>query len=89
MKKLVEDVNGEVVAFYLNKLMGETVTLFCINYIYTGKLIGANDTCVLLGDAKIVYETGPLDSDEWTEAEALPGDWFVSIAAIESFGRLK
>jgi hypothetical protein len=44
MKKLVEEINGEG----LDKLLGERVTLFCMNYIYTGKLSGVNSTCVLL-----------------------------------------
>ena len=48
MKKLVEEVNGEG----LEKLIGERVTLFCCRYIYTGKLIGVNDTCVLLDDGR-------------------------------------
>ena len=47
MKKLVEEVSGEG----LEKLLGERVTLFCANYIYTGKLIGVNENCVLLSEA--------------------------------------
>ena len=41
MKKLVNvtEVEGEG----LTKLMGERVTLFCMNYIYTGKLVGVNE----------------------------------------------
>jgi hypothetical protein len=85
MKKLIEQVEGEG----LEKLLGERVTLFCLNYVYTGKLSGVNDKCVLLTDAAIVYETGPLDTKKWTDAQALPGDWYVSTAAIESFGVLK
>lgn len=85
MKKIVEEVSGEG----LDKLLGERVTLFCMNYIYTGKLSGVNDKCVLLTDASIVYETGPLDNQNWTDAQPLPNDWYVSMAAIESFGILK
>ena len=86
MKKIVEDVQGEG----LQKLLGERVTLFCLNYIYTGKLIGVNETCVLLSDAAIVYETGELKATTvWKDAQALPYDWYVQIAAIESFGVLK
>ena len=46
MKKLVkvEEVQGEG----LVGLMGENVTLFCMNYIYTGRLVGVNDTFVKL-----------------------------------------
>jgi len=85
MKKLVEEVNGEG----LDKLIGERVTLFCMNYIYTGKLTGVNETCVLLTDAAIVYETGELSSDKWKDVQPLPHDWYVQISSVESFGLLK
>lgn len=87
MKKIVNvtEVSGEG----LVALLGERVTLFCLNYIYTGKLTGVNDSCVLLEDAAIVYETGPLMDKKWQDAQPLPGPWYVQIAAIESFGVLK
>ncbi len=85
MKKLVEEVSGEG----LESLMGEVVTLWCARYIYSGKLIGVNDTCVLLTDAVIVYETGEMCSDEWKDAQKLPHDWYVNVSAIESFGLMK
>jgi hypothetical protein len=85
MRKLVEEVNNEG----LDKLLGERITLFCLNYIYTGKLVGVNNDCVLLSDAAIVYETGEFGNKTWKDAQALPYDWYVSKAAIESFGRLK
>ena len=85
MKKLVEEVSGEG----LEKLLGERVTLFCMNYIYTGKLIGVNQSCVLLTDAAIVYETGGFTDKEWKDAQPLPHDWYVQIAAIESFGVIR
>ena len=85
MKKIIETVDGEG----LEALMGERVTLFCMNYIYTGKLIGVNDTCVLLTDPAIVYETGELSSDTWGDAQALPHDWYIQLSSVESFGRLK
>ena len=84
MKKLVE-VSDEG----LEGLMGERITLFCLNYIYTGKLTGVNKTCVLLEDAAIVYETGELTSERWKDAQKFPNDWYVSTSAIESFGVLK
>lgn len=85
MKKLVEEVSGEG----LEKLIGERITLFCINYIYTGKLTGVNSTCVLLSDPSIVYETGELKSTSWADAQSLPNEWYVQINSIESFGILK
>lgn len=85
MKKIVEEVSGEG----LEKLLGERVTLYCQVYIYTGKLIGVNDTCVLLSDAAVVYETGAYNDKSWKDAQALPHDWYVMKHAIESFGVLK
>jgi hypothetical protein len=85
MRKIVEEVSGEG----LEKLMGERVTLFCMNYIYTGKLMGVNASCVLLDTASIVYETGALDNNKWGDAQALPGHWYVHISCIDSFGILK
>lgn len=87
MKKLVkvEEVSGEG----LIGLMGQNVTLFCLNYIYAGKLVGVNDSYVKLEDAKIVYETGALCDKEFKDAQKLPHDWYVQTACIESFGILK
>lgn len=87
MKKLVEvqEVEGEG----LMALMGQRVTLFCLNYIYTGKLVGVNTTCVLLSDAHIVYETGPFTDRAWQDAQKLPNDLYVMASAIESFGVVK
>ena len=87
MKKIVSvtEIEGEG----LTALLGERVTLFALNYIYTGTLVGVNDTCVLLKDAAIVYETGELMATGWKDAQKLPHDWYVQISAIESFGRLK
>jgi hypothetical protein len=87
MKKIVQvaEVQGEG----LEKLMGERVTLFCLNYIYTGKLTGVNSTCILLEEARIVYETGDLCNGAWKDAQPLPGPWYVQTSAIESFGVLK
>lgn len=85
MKKLIEEDMSEG----LEKLLGERVTLFCCRYIYTGKLIGVNDTCILLNDCGIVYETGELNTKEWTDYQKLPHDWYVQIQSVESFGVLK
>jgi hypothetical protein len=85
MRKIVEEVSGEG----LEKLLGERVTLFCLNYIYTGKLIGVNASCVLLEEAAIVYETGELTDKIWKDAQPLPNAWYVHLCCIESFGVLK
>ena len=85
MKKLVTitEESGEG----LVKLMGENVILFCLNYIYTGKLVGVNTTCVLLESPKIVYETGAFDKTNFTDAQALPFDLYIQTGAIESFAK--
>ena len=85
MKKIVTEVENEG----LMKLIGETVTLFCASCIYTGKLTGVNESCVLLTDAKIVYETGSFEEKSWKDAQSLPNDWYVQLDMIESFGILK
>ena len=87
MKKLIEvtEVSGEG----LEKFLGEVITLFCINYIYTGRLIGVNTDCVLLAEPKIVYETGPFTTKEWKDAQALPHEFYVMRGAIEGFGIVK
>jgi hypothetical protein len=84
MKKLVEvDDDG------LEGLMGETVTLFCMNYFYTGRLVGVNDTCVKLDSPKIVYDTGEWSSKDWKDAQKLPGSIYVQCSSIEAFGVMK
>lgn len=84
MKKLVEV--QEVPNEGLVALLGERVTFFCINYIYTGKLAGVNDTCVLLENPSIVYETGSFSEKHWKDAQSLPNSLYVMRSAVESFG---
>jgi len=85
MRKLVE-VAGEG----LESLLGELVTLFCVNYFYTGTLTGVNETCVLIADPKIIYETGAWTNATWKDAQSLCTDeLFVQTSAIEAFGVLK
>lgn len=67
-------------------LLGEHVTVFCLNYIYAGTLVGVSETDLLLDDAQIVYETGPFKKNEYKNAEKIGKQWRVKVAAIESFG---
>ena len=87
MKKLKEVI--EVEDEGLISLMGEIVTFFCLNYIYTGKLAGVNETCVLLEDPKIVYETGSFAETSWKDAQSLPDNIYISMNCIEAFGKVK
>ncbi len=70
-------------------LIGKRVTLFCVNYIYTGTLTAVNDASVILTNPAIVYETGPLKTKKWKDAQNFPNDWQVQKNSIESFGELK
>ena len=85
MKKLV--VETEETA--MESLFGEVITIFSLNYIYTGKLVGVNDTCCMLSDPSIVYETGAFDTKQWKNAQKLQNDIYINYACIESFGVLK
>jgi len=87
VKKLIEIREEENEGFMA--LMGKEVTIFCLTYIYAGKLVGVNDTCVLLENPKIVYETGPFDTKTWKDAQKLPNNLYVSMNCIESFGEVK
>ena len=86
MKKLVEEVEGEG----LTKLLGQRVLLFCLNYTYEGKLIGVNETDVLLDDAGIVFETGPFNESAFKDLQKLPHpQHYIRTGAIESYGLSK
>jgi len=94
MKKLVKPaviiekpaVVKEVENEGLVALLGKQVMLFCLNYIYTGKLTGVNASCVLLENPSIVYETGPFSDQKFKDAQPLPFQHYVQTSAIESFG---
>ena len=85
MKKIIETTDAEG----LEKLLGERVTLFCLNYIYTGTLTDVNTDCILLTLPSIVYETGAFTETKWKDAQALPSDLYVMKGAIEAFGIVK
>lgn len=87
MRKIVEvtEVNGEG----LPSLLGEQVILFCMNYFYAGKLVGINDTCVLLEDGGIVYETGSFGDTKWKDFQKVASKLYVRLDSIESFAKGK
>jgi len=82
--QLVEVPNEGLVS-----LIGQRITLFCMNYIYTGLLEDVNTTCVKLTDASVVYETGSFTDKSWKDAQPLPSALYVNTSAIESFTVLK
>lgn len=88
MKKVVNvtEVEGEG----LIKLLGEKITILCLNYIYTGILEGVNETCVLLKDPAIVYDTGSFTAKRYKDVQTLGvEEFYVHMNCIESFGKLK
>lgn len=87
MKKVVNvtEVEGEG----LEAFLGNKITVYCFGFIYTGILEGVNSKFIKLNGAKIVYDTGTHDTKNWASAEPMPGDWYVMINAIESFGEFK
>ncbi len=86
MKKLkVEDENAGLLC-----LLGEQITVFCLNYFYTGKLDGVNETCIKLSAPKVIYETGSFSDSEWKDAQSLCTEsFYIQIGCIEAYGVLK
>ena len=83
--KTIENVEDE--GFI--SLIGQRITVFCAVYIYTGDLVGVNDTCIKLDNPAIVYETGAFDTKQWKDAQALPNTMYIQTAMVESFGVVK
>ena len=70
----------------LENLIGKNVMIFCMSYIYTGKLVASNDRHILLENPAIVYETGEFTSKTFKDAQALPFNHFICRSSVESFG---
>jgi hypothetical protein len=88
MKKLVEVVTVQNEG--LLSLLGKKVTFFCLNYIYTGELVGVQDDCVLIKNPAIVYETGAFTGKSYKDVQSLCVDeFYIAKNCIESFGVLK
>lgn len=86
MKRIVNVVETE--GDGLQSLLGEFVQLWCLNYIYSGKLVGVNEHDVVLAEAVVVYETGKLTDKQFKFAEPVAADeLFIRTAAIESYSR--
>jgi len=82
MKRIVE-VTGES---GFESMLGAQIQVWCGVYIYAGTLTGVNDDHIELSDASVVYETGPLSSSEYQDAQPYPGVLRVMLHAIESWG---
>ena len=83
MKKVqtVVEVEGEG----LVALLGEDVMVMCSSYFYTGKLTGVNDTCILIEDCSLVYETGPWSTAGFKDAQKMQRDVYIQVDHIEAF----
>jgi len=83
MKQIVTvtEVDGEG----LDALLGKNVLLMCMNYFYTGKLVGVNADFVKLDNCSIVYETGSWSEKNFKDAQLVGDSHYVRIPTIESF----
>lgn len=87
MKKLVkvEEVAGE--GFLA--LMGQQVYVLCMNYHYTGKLVGVNDTFVKLETGAIVYESGSHTDSKFKDAQVISEELYIQLNSVEAFAATK
>ncbi|MFZ1007821.1 MAG: hypothetical protein WAN65_13345 [Candidatus Sulfotelmatobacter sp.] len=86
VKRIIETSEASAI----ESLLDEQVLLFCLNYIYTGKLVAVNDTTATLADPSIVYETGSFKDSGYKDAQKLHvSEWNIALSAIESFGKSK
>jgi hypothetical protein len=69
--------------------INERITLFCANYIYSGRLSTISKGWLTLSEAGIVYETGPFDTMEWQDYQRLPNPVSVNVNSVESIMILK
>jgi hypothetical protein len=71
MKKVVTvtEVEGEG----LEAFLGKRIFIICESYFYAGTLTGINSTCVLLEDARFVFESGSFESKGIANSEKIPG----------------
>lgn len=67
-------------------LIGKKVLVMCMNYFYTGELVGVNDSCIKLKDCHQVMETGSHNDLKFKDAQWIGNDWYIQLSAIESFG---
>lgn len=70
----------------MKSLLGKYVVVWCLNYIYSGKLVEESEHEIKLDEAVVVYETGELGAKKFKDAQALPNSWYVRVNTIESYG---
>jgi hypothetical protein len=68
-------------------LIGQNVEVFCGIYIYAGKLVGVNQTCIKLANPHLVYETGAFSDKKYKDAQSMGREFhYIQTTFIESFG---
>lgn len=84
MKKVVTVT--EVDKEGLDAFLGKRIFIVCMSYFYAGTLTGISDSCVLLEDARFVFESGSFEKSGLDSAEKIPGGkCYVQKSAIECF----
>ena len=67
-------------------LLGKKVFFHCMNYHYSGTLVGINTTCIELADAYVVFSTGSYTDKKWADAQRThSGKAYINVACIEAF----
>jgi hypothetical protein len=68
-------------------LIGKNIEVFCGIYIYAGKLVGVNTTCIKLENPHIVYETGGFLDKKYKDAQHMGREFhYIATSFVESFG---
>lgn len=68
-------------------LLGKNIEVFCGIYIYAGKLVGVNNTCIKLSNPHLVYETGGFLDKKYKDAQPMGREFhYISTTFVESFG---
>ena len=85
MKVLVE--TKEVAEEGFAALLGQNIEVFCGTYIYAGKLVGVNTTCIKLANPHLVYETGGFLDKKYRDAQPMGREFhYIQLSFVESFG---
>lgn len=69
------------------KFIGSNVVVWCINYIYAGKLEEVGDLTIVLSNAHLIFDAGNLQGETFNQYEKIKAkEWRIFLGAVESFG---
>ena len=71
------------------RLLGQKMTFWCLNYIYSGDLTGVYEEMIELTNPIVIYETGEFDDPKWKDFSKLPHKIYIMKGNVESWGVLK